>query len=181
MQDPSVRKLSTDLPLASRELAAGGTFLGRVGDHAWFLDGGELLHVDFHRERSLRLLLSDLGSPSELRATLTGNQIVVRGNASVAVFNALTGERLGRAPLPSALVEYLATMLPAEQDSRDGAEFVWQGRLHRSGPGRPVRCLPVQDRITAGAALSVFGDRIVVCLEPAPAPGTAVPPAPVIQ
>jgi predicted Zn-dependent protease len=180
MQDAAVRRLSTDLPLASRQLAARGTFLGRVGDHAWFLDRGELIHVDFHRQRSIRLTLGDLGSPTELRATLAGNHLVVRDNASVVVVNALTGERLGRAALPTALVEYLAAMLPTKAEEAE-ADFAWQGRLHRSGPGRPAHCLPVGDRINPGACLATFGNRIVVCLEPSPAPGTAVPPAPAIQ
>jgi thioredoxin-like negative regulator of GroEL len=180
MQEEAVRRLSTDLPLASRQLAARGSFLGRVGDHAWFLDRGELIHVDFHRQRSLRLTLGDLGTPAELRATLAGNHLVVRDNASVVVVNALTGERLGRAALPTALVEYLAGMLPAAAEGAT-AGFAWQGRLHRSGPGRPLRCLPIGDRISHGACLAAFGNRTVVCLEPSPAPGTAVPPAPAIQ
>jgi tetratricopeptide (TPR) repeat protein len=180
MQGDSVRRLCTDLPLAARRSEARGTFVGRVGDHAWFLDRGELIHVDFHRQRSLRLTLGDLGNPKDLHATLAGNHLVVRDHASVVVFNALTGDRLGRAALPSALVEYLAAMLPAEADE-ETVDFVWQGRLHRSGPGRPLRCLPISDSIGHGACLATFGHRLVVSLEPAPAPGTAVPPAPVIQ
>lgn len=180
MQDGAVRRFSTDLPLASRKWEAQGTFLGRVGDHLWFLDEGELLHVDVHRGRSLRRKLDGLGGDSDLRATLAGHQIVVRGRASVEVFNALTGEQLGRAALPTPLIEYLGAFLPADAPPSP-APCEWQGRLHRSGPGRPVRCLPVSDVIRHGTCLSIFGYRIVVCLEPAPAPGTSLPPAPPVQ
>lgn len=180
MQGGAARRLSDDLPLASRELPAAGTFLGVTGDHAWFLDGDSLLHLDFHRGRSGKLRIGDLGAPSEVRATLAGNQVVVRGNASLALVNAVTGEILGRALLPASLAGYLAATLPGK-DGDGEIRRVWQGRVRRSGPGRPPRCLPVGDVIDQGACLAAFGDRVVACLEPSPAPGTAVPPAPTRQ
>lgn len=177
MQAGKVRRISGDLPIASVELPATGALVGRVGDHLWFLDGGVLHHADFRRGSTTRLLLGDLGGAGELRASLSGRLLLVRGNASLVLVNALTGEVLGRGPLPAALVEYLAAALPASGgvEGPVGAE-VWQGRLRRRGPGQAALCLPVGDLLAEKRCFSVFGERIVACLEAAPE--VAIPPAP---
>src|SRR5690606_27809177 len=94
--------------------------------------------------------------------------LVVRGNASLVLVNALSGEVLGRAPLPAALVEFLAAALPAPAEaSKPPATEIWQGRLHRRGPGQAAVCLPVGDLLAENRCFSVFGERIVACLEAA--------------
>lgn len=180
MQAGKVRRVSSDLPVASLELPASGALVGRVADHLWFLDGGVLHHADFRRGRTTRLVLGELGGAGELRATMAGRLLIVRGNASFVLVNALSGEVLGRAPLPAPLVEYLAATLPGSGavPQPAGAE-IWQGRLHRREPGQAAVSLPVGDLFAEDRCFSVFGERVVACLEAAPE--VAIPPAPAPQ
>jgi len=179
MQGGKVRRISTRLPVASRELPAGGSYLGQSGNHAWFLDGEFLHHVDFYRERTSRLILRDLGDPGTLRGTLVGNQLVVRGNRSLKVVNARTGEFIGQGSLPEDLLDYL------KQSGLDSpapvpARAVWQGRIYREGNGYPGYCLPVTDLVSGSRYFTSFGNRTLVCLEAATPVGTtsAIPVAP---
>ncbi len=176
MQSGKVRRISTRLPLASRELPAGGSFLGQSGNHAWFLDGEYLHHVDFYRERASRLVIRDLGDPATVRGTLVGNQLVVRGRRSLKIINARTGQAIGQGSLPAELLAYL------KQSGLDGAEVgpakaVWQGRIYREGRGYPGYCLPVTDLVSGSRYFTSFGNRTIVCLE-APEVIPAVPATP---
>lgn len=180
MQSGKVRRISTRLPLASRELPASGSFIGQSGNHAWYLDGEYLHHVDFYRERASRLDVRDLGEPAAVRGTLVGNQLVVRGSRSLKVINARTGQVIGQGNLPDDLIDYLS------QSGFDGAQTVaapavWQGRIYREGRGYPGYCLPVTDLVSGNRYFTTFGNRLLVCLEaPAGAGVTpAIPPAPV--
>ena len=166
MQGEKVRRISIRLPLASKELPARGSFLGQSGNHAWFLDGEFLHHVDFYRERSSRLSIRDLGAPSTFRATLIGNQLLVRGSRTIKLVNALTGQVIGQGVLPSILMDYLKESGIAETEPAE-TKPVWQGRIHRDGPGQPGYCLPVTDIISDGQYITVFGHTSLVCLESA--------------
>jgi len=164
MQGDKIRRISVRLPVASRELPAGGSFLGESGNHAWFLDGPFLYHVDFLSERSSRLALGDLGNPSTYRATLTGNQLLVRGSRGMKLINARTAQVIGQGALPPALTEYLKQSEKAETEPA-AEKPVWQGRIYHDGPGQPGYCLPVTDLISDGQYISVFGHTSLVCLE----------------
>lgn len=164
MQSGKVRRISTRLPLASREFPAGGTFIGQSGNHAWFLDGEYLHHVDFYRERASRLDIRDLGDPASLRSTLVGNQLVVRGNRSLKLINARTGQVIGEESLPAELTDYLGKSgLDAASTARVRA--VWQGRIHREGPGYPGYSFPVTDLVSGNRYFTTFGNHTLVCLE----------------
>lgn len=168
LQKDKVRRLSSDLPVASYELPAGGALVGRAGDHLWFLKGSVLHHVDFRHQRRTVLNLVDLGGGEELRATMTGSLLLLRNHRGFILINALTGEVMGRAPLPQNLVDYLATALPAVANGEHSPpQEVWQGRLQPRGPGQAALCLPVGDLLAEKRYLSLFGERIVVCLEAA--------------
>ncbi len=167
MQGGKVRRISTRLPLASRELPSGGSYLGQTGNHAWFLDGESLHHVDFFRERASQLVIRDLGDPATVRGTIVGNQLVVRGNRSLKVINARTGQLIGEAPLPARLIEYLNHSGLDVPDSA-GARAVWQGRIYREGQGYPGYCLPVTDLVSGSRYFTTFGNRTLVCLEARP-------------
>lgn len=167
MQGAKVRRISTRLPVASRELPAGGSFLGQSGNHAWFLDGEFLNHVDFYRERSSRLSIRDLGDPATFRATLAGNHLLVRGSLSMKLVNARTAQVIGQGALPAGLVDYLKQADISDAVSTEPSRPVWQGRIHRAGPGYPGYCLPVTDLISDGQYITAFGHRALVCLESA--------------
>ncbi len=177
MQDGKVRRVAGDLPVASSELPGEGALVGRAGDHLWFLSGGDLLHANFHRGRTTKLVLGDLGPAEERRAVVSGNQLLVRGSRSLTLVNALTGEVLGRAALPAALVDYLAATPTRTRPGEEPGQ-VWQGRLHHRPSGAPPLCLPVGDLLDEGRCLAVFGDRVVACLEAATGAATPPPPAP---
>jgi len=180
MQSGKVRRISTRLPLASRELPAGGSFVGQSGNHAWFLDGEFLHHVDFYRERASRLDIRDLGDPASVRGTVVGNQLVVRGNRLLKLINARTGQVIGQGNLPVDLIEYLKHSA-ADEAPAVPVRAVWQGRIYREGHGYPGYCFPVTDLVSGNRYFTTFGNHTLVCLEtPAPAAAAAViPVAPV--
>lgn len=161
--DESVRRISLDLPMASRDLPAAGALLGSVGDHIWFLDGAELVHGDFRKGRTTRIPLGETG---EVTASLSGFRILVRGSQTLRIFNAQTGAPLGQAPLPETLLDYLAEA-PAEPGA--ASPHAWQGRIARRAAGRSAFCLPTDDLVREGRYFTVFRDRFVVCLEAAAA------------
>lgn len=154
-----VRRVSLSLPMGSRKLPAVGSFVGAAGEHVWFLNGSELVHADFRRSRTTRIPLLKKGN---LRATLVGTQVLVRGDESFRIFNALTGASIGQVDLPELLRNYLASV-PSSSPVTD--PHVWQGRIARSGAGRPALCLPSQDILAGDRYFTPFGDRYVVCLE----------------
>lgn len=178
MQSGRVRRLSTDLPFSSSELPAAGAYVGRVGGHAWFLEGDILHHLDFPRDRASRLAMTDLGDPASLRATLSGNQLVVRGAARLKVVNARTGQVIGQSNLPPQLAEHATLLDAGNGDAPLATATVWQGRLRRSGPGGPAYVRPVADLLVNRRLVADFGRGLVACLEPSPPAGTAPPPAP---
>ncbi len=181
MQGGKVRRISSDLPVASLELAATGTWIGRAGKHVWFLDGSTLHHADFGRDRVSRLSVDDLGDPADLRATVVGNQVVVRGASAVRVINALSGEVLGQSAFPTTLVDYLqgfAGQWPRDREVAHSSEFAWQGRLVREDPATAGLSLPVTDLLSGSQYHTVFGDRLVVSLGSGGEETALPPPAP---
>lgn len=166
MQQGEVRRVSSDLPVASLKMEATGSLIGAVANHLWFLDGQNLRHLDFLKESGSQISLEDLGPAADLRATLTGNQIVVRGNSSILVINALTGLPLGRVAFPSTLVDYLAAFSGAADEENN---LVWQGRIERTPTDPAGRSVPITDLVSENSYVTVFDDRRVVCLERQPA------------
>lgn len=181
MQDGKVRRISSDLPVASRELSMTGTWIGRAGNHLWFLEGSILNHADFGRERVSRLSLHDLGDPAFLRATVVGNQVIVRGAAAIRVINALSGEVLGQATFPTTLLDYLGAF-PEEftpgAANPAGGDFAWQGRFYRNETTAAGIALPVGDLVEGLQYHTVFGRRLVVSLGRADDDSDPPPPAP---
>jgi len=183
MQGGKIRRISSDLPVASLELAASGTWIGRAGKHVWFLDGNTLHHADFGRDRVSRLSVDDLGDPAILRATVVGNQVIVRGASAVRVINALSGEVLGQSAFPTTLVDYLqgfgfAGERPRDREESQSSEFAWQGRLLREDPVTAGLSVPVTDLLSGSQYHTVFGDRLVVSLGAGGDETVLPPPAP---
>lgn len=181
MQGEKVRRISSDLPVASQELTAAGTWIGRAGNHVWFLQGHLLHHADFARDRVSRLSVHDLGDPAYLRATVVGNQVVVRGSAAIRVINALSGEVLGQAAFPTTLIDYLQGFAKDFQFGAEGTQagdFAWQGRLRRDDPATAGLSLPVTDLVAGSQYHTVFGHRLVVSLGPGVDNAALPPPAP---
>lgn len=187
MQGDRVRRISSQLPVASRELQASGVFLGRVRNHAWFLDVASLVHADFSGDRVTRLSLHDLGDPRSIRVTLSGNLLLVRGESGLKLINGLNGEVIGQGPLPEALVDYLAGFpgelppplpdTPVVPGTLPSHELVWQGRVQRNRMHSPGLLVPVSDLLWGSQYTTLFGKRFVVCLN-APDDGSPLPPAP---
>lgn len=172
MQDDSLRRLSLRLPVASRQLPAGGTFLGVVKNHAWFLEESTLHHLDFNTERVTRIDLTDLGR--NLRAVLDGNQLLVRGQVGAKVVNALTGSVIAAHSFPPELLEYLRAVVEV-RPYQAGSESLWRGSAYLPENGEPRYCLPIRDTITGDGYVTQFGGNVLVSLQPAATP--AAPPA----
>ncbi|MDF1859769.1 MAG: PQQ-binding-like beta-propeller repeat protein [Verrucomicrobiales bacterium] len=162
MQRESVKRISVRLPVASRELPASGSFLGRVENHAWFLDGRELHHLDFAFERVHSVNCANLG-PS-LRAAVVGNQIVVRGKVGFKLINALTGRVIGASQWSEELSAFLADTDLDEQDGKAPVVSTWQGEIRFSESGEPNYCLPVNDLAVGTNYITRFGENTLVCL-----------------
>ncbi len=169
MQAGRVRRVSSDLPVASVEMEASGTLIGLAGNHLWFLDGTTLRHLDPTKPSAAQISLEELGAAGDLRATLVGNQILVRGSGSLLLINALTGLPLGRVSFPGALADYLAGFAKAEEAAKVG-EAVWQGRIVRTPTDPAGRCLPTSELVAAGLYVTSFDDRRIVALESQAAP-----------
>ncbi len=170
MQGKSLRRLSLRLPVASRQLAASGTFLGVVKNHAWFLDGQSLLHLDFTTERLSTVDLSDLGP--NLRAVLSGNQLVIRGQASAKVVNALTGSVVAAHAFPPELLAHLKAVAEVRPYEARAASL-WRGSVFLPENGEPRYCLPIKDSISEGSYVTQFGGNVLVCFKPLKATVTA--------
>ena len=165
MQGESVKRVLTQFPAASQELAAKGVFLGVKQSHAWFLDGSSLLHADFHRNLTTRLSLGKLGSDSTLGGVLTGNQLLVRGQVGVESINVLTGRVIGQANWPTSMSDYLKERFP-DLGAAPAPEKTWQGRIATRGPGQPGFCVPPSDLITADRYVISFGGDTLVAIGP---------------
>ncbi|MEM1441302.1 MAG: PQQ-binding-like beta-propeller repeat protein [Verrucomicrobiota bacterium] len=164
MQGSTLRRLSLRLPVASRQLEASGTFLGVVKNHAWFLDGQTLHHLDFNTERVTSLDLRELGR--NLRVAMAGNQLIVRGSLEARVINALTGRVVSTTAFPTELLAYLkevAEVRPYE----DRAKPLWRGVVYQPENGEPRYCLPIQDTVSDLGYVTQFGGNVLVCLRPA--------------
>ncbi len=162
MQDETVRRISIRFPVTSRTLPASGIFLGHQGNHAWFLKGRELIHLDFYHHTRSRIDLEPMG-PEPLRAAFSGNQIIVRGENGIRGINSRTGTAIGSAVLPERLIKYLA-----EEDLNNTDEtikYFWQGSARISLIGDPTYCVPQQDLLENGFYVTQFGRNILVCLE----------------
>lgn len=168
MQRGSVRRVSSRLPVASRELPASGTFLGRVDNHLWFREGASLRHLDFNYRRVSVLEVGEIGA-EEIRAAVSGNQLVVRGASGVRIVNALTGRVIGGSAWPESLRRYLEEF--AHRDGEDTQSFsLWQGSVRIENPGEPGYCLPVGDIVLESSYVTRFGNRAIVSLAKEAAP-----------
>jgi hypothetical protein len=162
MRQGSIRRISVRLPVASTELPARGSYVGRVGNHVWFVDGQELHHADFANERTQMINCRDLGGP--IRVAKSGNQLVVRGKSGVRLVNAITGNELGFSRWPVKLEAFLKEVMPDEISVSSSAESLWQGIVKYSENREPNYCVPVADQISGGRFFTKFGENTLVCL-----------------
>lgn len=175
-QDGSVRRVSTSLPLISEELPTAGAFLGVIGNHAWFLRNNELIHADFLRRKSSRLVFHDLGRAMPLRAVVAGNQIVVRGGIGIKVVNGLTAQVIGQTLWEDSLQAYLNHFKVEEAPlvSRES----WRGRITQRERNDLAILTSVDDLVSNGNYYTVFSQRSLICLRD---PGeTTLEPTPAI-
>lgn len=161
MGDGRVRRISIRFPVASRSLPGDGVYLGQQGNHAWFLQGRMLQHLDFYHDRSTGFSFEEIGGGA-LRATLVGNQLVVRGERGIRAVNARTGNVIGTAVLPERLTRFLGNR--AEAPSLDPVRHLWQGEARISSDGSPSYCRPVSDVLGDGFFVTQFRDDLLVCL-----------------
>ncbi len=175
MEQDRVHRISIDLPIESRQLPASGTFIGQSDEHLWFFDEGDLYHADFRRGKTTRISVRDLGAPSTIRFTLNVGRLVVRGNASMIMLNAHTGEILARASLPEALVRDLSEKLNSNS-LEEIVSFVWQGQITRRALGGTSHCVPITDVPGSESYIAVCGGRMIACLVPSVSATPAVPP-----
>ncbi|MEN8716748.1 MAG: PQQ-binding-like beta-propeller repeat protein [Verrucomicrobiales bacterium] len=162
MRQGSIRRISVRLPVASTELPARGSYVGRVGNHVWFVDGQELHHADFANERTQMINCRDLGGP--IRVAKSGNQLVVRGKSGVRLVNAITGNELGFSRWPVELEAFLKEVMPDEISVSGSVESLWQGIVKYSENREPNYCVPVVDQISGGRFFTKFGENTLVCL-----------------
>ncbi|MDF1657281.1 MAG: PQQ-binding-like beta-propeller repeat protein [Verrucomicrobiales bacterium] len=162
MQGKSLRRLSLRLPVASRQLPASGTFIGVVKNHAWFLDGPLLMHLDFNTERESQVNLGDLGV--NLRAVLSGNQLVIRGETGAKVVNALTGSVIGARSFSPELQSHLEAVSDARPDDAKVVSL-WRGAVSLPENGEPRYCLPIRDSISEDGYVTQFGGNVLVCFK----------------
>lgn len=170
MQDGILRRLSIRLPVASRQMEASGTFVGVVKNHAWFLDGGTLHHLDFNTGRKSHLQVGSLGS--NLRAVLSGNQLIVRGPVGAVVVNALTGISVGEFAFPPELLSHLKAVAEVRPYSAK-SQSLWRGSVYDPGNGEPRYCIPIKDSISESGFVTQFGGNVLVSLAPKPTPALA--------
>lgn len=175
MHQGNVRRISTRLPVASTELPASGTFLGQAGNHVWFLQDEFLVHLDFQSQRVSQVSVRDLGDPAAIRATLIGNQLLVRGLQSMKLVNAITGQIVGQSSYPPALTEYLRYSGYSESGEKR-ERSVWQGMIRRKGVGAPPYVFAVGDLLSDQQLIASFGGHLLVCLQ-APESETADSPS----
>lgn len=166
-----IRKIPTDIPVGSDQLAGSGTFLGENGSHGWFVEDGYLYHTDFTRKRTYAVEVTDLGDATSIRALYAGNQIVVKGERGFKVINALSGKVTGESNWGEDVVSYLSAAgigIP----EREGEGFLtWKGRVITSGPRASLVCRPLTDVIKGDSYLTSFQERVLICLGPASAAG----------
>ena len=165
MQGQTAKRVSVRFPVASQELPASGIFLGAKQSHAWFLDDGSLLHVDFHRNRTSRVSASELGGASTVGGVLSGNQLLLRGQSGVKAINSLTGRVIGQTDWPKELSDYLDLRFP-DLGAGSAGQATWQGQIMRQAPGKPGYCIPVPDSISADRYVIAFGGDTLVGIGP---------------
>ncbi|MCP5550980.1 MAG: PQQ-binding-like beta-propeller repeat protein [Akkermansiaceae bacterium] len=191
MSSNGVRRVSLDLPLASRSMPATGVFIGVSGSHAWFLDGATLHHLDFGSGKRFQVLLGSTLGEKETRGLLSGSRLYLMGDRGVLVLNARTGSRIATFSWPEAMLSYADRQglemgrgqVPETSGARAATapvvERVWQGVVPRN-PGAPPYCFPFRDRVRGDRLFVLLGNSRVAALRDSPegdaAPST--PPAP---
>jgi len=160
MGQGGLHRISLELPMVSRSFPVSGVFLGESRNHAWFVDGNVLRHVDYYRNRVTEHPAEDLGSAESLRGLVEGSRVFVRGSRGIRVINAWTGRLVAEWSWPEQWIEYRDWM---EVDPGvEPVEQVWQGVVRRKAPGLPRYCFPIEDRLAGNGYLTVFGDRRLV-------------------
>ena len=169
-QAGSVKRVSTSIPLLSEALPSAGTFLGVIGNHAWFLRNNELIHADFLRRKSSRIGFYDLGKAMPLRAAIAGNQIVVRGGIGIKVVNGLTAQVIGQTIWEDSLKAYLSHF--EEEEAPLISVESWRGRITQRERNDLAILTPVDDLVSNGHYYTAFSQRSLVCLR---VPGKIIP------
>ena len=168
-QGAIIRKIPTDIPVGSDQLAGSGTFLGENGSHGWFVEDGYLYHTDFTRNRTYAVGITDLGDAASIRALYAGNQIVVKGERGFKVINALSGKVVGESNWGEDVVSYLSVAGIGIPEQKGEGFLTWKGRVITSGPRASLVCRPLTDVIKGNSYLTSFEERVLICLGPASA------------
>ncbi|MEM7698229.1 MAG: PQQ-binding-like beta-propeller repeat protein, partial [Verrucomicrobiota bacterium] len=168
-----VHRVSKRVPIGGQSHTARGTFVGQAGDHAWFIDGDELQHINFRIGRTIRLPLGALGDAQDLAAVLQGEQLLVTGSKGYATLHARTGVVAQRGSWPARVTDFL-TRRGVSRDSRvDTIDRLPQGRLETRF-GVP-RCRVDHTTLTDDAVLVVFDNRVITAFS-STLPETAAAP-----
>ncbi|NRB73911.1 MAG: PQQ-binding-like beta-propeller repeat protein, partial [Verrucomicrobiales bacterium] len=165
-----IRKIPTDIPVGSDQLAGSGAFLGENGAHGWFVEDGYLYHTDFTRNRTYAVEVMDLGDAASIRALYAGNQVVVKGERGFKVINALSGKVVGQSNWGEDVVSYLSAAGIGIPEQGGEGFLTWKGRVITSGPRASLVCRPLRDVIESDSYLTSFQERVLICLGPASAP-----------
>ncbi len=162
MGDRNLRRVSLRLPLSSENVEVEGSFLGRKGEHVWFLSGTDLLHANFQTNEVSRISVSDLGEAANIRGSLEGAQLVLTGENGVRIYQAVTGNSVGVWSWGESFREHLVSRLG---EDRPESQSVWQGVIQTfSETGAPF-CYPVINSSKDGTCFTVFGQRMVVAVK----------------
>ena len=162
-----IRRIPTDIPVGSDQLAGSGTFLGENGSHGWFIEDGYLYHTDFTRNRTYAFGVTDLGDAASIRALYAGNQIVVKGERGFKVINALSGKVVGESNWGEDVVSYLSAAGIGVPEQKADGFLTWKGRVITSGPRASLVCRPLTDVIRSDSYVTSFQERVLICLGPA--------------
>ncbi|MEM9282829.1 MAG: PQQ-binding-like beta-propeller repeat protein [Verrucomicrobiota bacterium] len=158
----SLRRVSSTLPVGAVELPAKGVFLGQNDNHAWFLDEGNLIHVDYYRVESQSLEIGDLGPAVSIRAVFSDAQLLITGSLGFKLVNTKTGMVIQRGKWPSEILNYTDSRFAAEAEQR----LIWQGRIARHGRQNVPYCRSVLDLIHDSHLFSAIDLRTLICVGP---------------
>jgi hypothetical protein len=164
MGTEGIRRISLEMPLASRLIAIDGAFVGQAGSQAWFVNGAALGRADLETGEVVHSLPGDLAGDYGVRAVLQGNRVYVLGSGGFTILNAHTGDQIARSPWPDELNEYRARFGDGFAHSPgDSPQYLWQG-IVKQPAGSPATCFPLADRVSKNALYTLINDSCIVAI-----------------